>query len=174
MKKIFFVIIIGYFCIADSYAGVMCRRTLALGPNYMNASVNYLKYFGFYFVMGTLLNQYPILYGYLTDPTVTTNRSKLLIQGICANNESSAPLEFNELGGIVTDDTDTHGFTINCWCQIIYPYVSKVVFNVSLNRARTADAEACMAQCTSSCVENLGTNSILWSNLVTPSEILYQ
>lgn len=173
MKKIFFVIIIGYFCIADSYAGVMCRRTGFFSPNYMAASTTYLNKFGFYFALGTLLNQYPMVYGPLSD-NLTTNKSKVLIQGICANNENTALLEFNELGGIATDDTDTQGWTINCWCQIIYPYVSKVVFNVSINRAHTADADSCMAQCTSACVENLDTSYVLRNYLMTPSEILYQ
>ncbi len=174
MKKIFFVIIIGYFCIADSYAGIMCRKEGGLGPNNISVASIYLNKFGFYFATGALLNQYPMVYGKLGGDVAVTNKSKVLIQGICANNEYGAPLEFNELGGIVTDETDTRGFTINCWCQIIYPYVSKVVFNYSLNRARTPDAETCMANCTSRCIENLGIGSILRANLLTPSDILYQ
>ncbi|MBR2393392.1 MAG: hypothetical protein IKB05_02795 [Alphaproteobacteria bacterium] len=172
MKKIFFVIIIGYFCIADSYAGVMCHKTGALGN--ISAATVYLNKFGFYFATGALLNQYPMVHGSLSDVTATNTKSKVLIQGICATNESSMPLEFNELGGIVTDDTDTHGWTINCWCQMIYPYVSKVVFNYSLNRARTTDADACMAQCTSKCIDNMQSSSSLRTYLLIPSEILYQ
>ena len=173
MKKIFFVIIIGYFCIADSYAGVMCLRTTWLLSGNMSAASTYLNAFGFYFATGALLNQYPMVYGRLND-NLTTNKSKVLIQGICANDGNGAPLEFHQLSGIVTDDEGTTPETINCWCQIIYPYVSKVVFNYSLNRAWTSDADACMAQCTYKCMENMRSNVNLNINLLTPSDILYQ